>query len=827
MLDAIWRKYATLAGVFEARPQFHSPAARSRVKAYATLKDQSPAMGAVLEDLVIDPDLVAALRAGIPGAQHLAYELICLGAPVDAMVSHFSRQHYLTLYPDIASANMNALDHYLRFGASEGRKTLAEIRRNQMAGTQPFRPEWPTVLICVHEMSRTGAPVVGRDLMREAARDHNVIVAALRGGDLLDSFLEGACMVVISPNPMEDFKFTQHEAFSQIEFAILNSVECVPFIRPLVAREIPFASYIHEYADYTFPVWKSTFTGLFSDIVVFSSEHVRDSWQGRLTDIDFDMARDTSIIAQRPAMFGTVPDQERDAARAHLSGLLGRDLTGTRIICGAGHLQWRKGSDIFLMVSRMARRRSDDTVFLWIGAGQNFEDMGFGTWFDYHLRQIGANDPQGNLFLLPAGDEYQAVMQASDAMFVSSRLDPLPNVVFDALAQGCRVVYFEGGTGFSDAAYQGTDRLIGVDYADPEAALLALLALPPKTGQDAVPAPAPADFNVFLQLRTALRERLAQQDHFVIGASTFDLPILFGTSDEDRPLRQRAREKIQTYGRRMLWRDIAEVERSLRQSDNWVHRGMRVATHADIPPQEMQADLPAFSLHVHAFYTDELAEDLRNHQTYHLARRIVVTTDTEEKRREIAALMAAEGLTPEIVLVPNRGRDILPFLDLFAPGGVAGQDEIWCHVHQKKSLASATGGDVWRKFLLRVLLGDATSLPSALREIADPRVGLVAPLDPHYVGWSAARKMLPRFAKAMPGPLPAHPLLFPIGNMFWVRRPVIDAMRALFGPAYLWPNEPIPNDGTEFHLIERLWPAMAAQCGLDAVFVHKTDERRV
>ena len=62
---------------------------------------------------------------------------------------------------------------------------------------------------------------------------------------------------------------------------------------------------------------------------------------------------------------------------------------------------------------------------------------------------------------------------------------------------------------------------------------------------------------------------------------------------------------------------------------------------------------------------------------------------------------------------------------------------------------------------------------------------------------------------------------------FWTRRSVVLAMNDVFGHAYPWPNEPIANDGTEFHLIERLWPAMTTHLGLESVFVHKLDEKRV
>ncbi|WP_172329782.1 rhamnan synthesis F family protein [Mangrovicoccus sp. HB161399] len=850
MLDDIWRKYAAMAKVLDKRPDFRfdpeiyaalhpdlagDPAAleehfRSRQDeedCVATFYDihhsQAPGIDAALDFLLVEPDLAAAAQQGDPEAFKLACELIQLGAPVDALVSNFSMRGYLKWHPDIVAAGMDPLHHFLRYGFQEnGRRTLADVRRNQKPGKMPFRPDRPTCMIAVHEMSRTGAPIVGRDLLREAARDYNVIIAALRGGELLDQFLEHACEVVITSNPQIDFPYFSGPAFDGIEFAILNSVECALFVAPLVARDIPFCSYLHEFADYSFPVWTSTLIGLFSDLVIYSSEHVRDSWSGRLADIEFDMARDTAIVPQRPDVFGRVDQSDFIRARRSLSELTGRDLSKVRLVCGAGHIQWRKGTDIFVMASQIAAQRDPDTVFLWIGDGQNIEDIGFGVWFDYHLRQAKADDPKGNLFFLPAGPHYFDVLKASDAMFLSSRLDPLPNVVFDATERGCRVVSFANATGFSDRTYHDAEHFEEVEYGNPAAAVEKLLSMPRKEPSPEPVAPV-AMPKLFEAIRDALEDRLATQAYFVVGETEIDLPILFSKEEDDRGLRVMEREKILRYGRRMLWRDPGEAAQTLARSDNWIHKGCRIVPYAPAEP----ADVPDFSMHIHAYYTDEIAEDLRRHMAYRQARRIVVTTDTEQKGDEITAIMRAEGLDPEIRLVANRGRDILPFMQMFLPRESYPEDEIWCHIHQKKSLTSTSGGDIWRRFLMRILLGDSSGLSSALSEIRQDGAGLVAPLEPHFVAWNATRRLAGKFEPRLPGPLPVNPLVFPVGNMFWVRRPVIDAMNDLFGADYPWPNEPIANDGTEFHLIERLWPAMAVKEGLDAIFVSKPDEQRV
>lgn len=854
------RTYPELAGEPKAMSRHFADrgAAEGRHGTYYTqLRAQAPHIDVALGPLVTHLELKAAIEAGQPGALELAFELIQLGSPVDALVSDFSMQAYLEWHPDIEAAGMNPLMHYLRFGAVEGgRRTLADLRKGLHQGAQHFRPKLPTVLICVHEMSRTDAPVVGRDLVREASQTHNVVVATHRGGELLDKFLPHCCGVLITHDPLREMSYISAEPFRKIDFALLNSVECMLFIHPLVARDIPFVAYIHEYSDYTHPVWVKIMA-VFADLLVFSADHVRDSWRGRLADVTFDVESDSTIIPPHPLVEGAVSEERRAAARALLSRVLGRDLSQVRLICGAGHMQWRKGTDIFLQAAQISAESDPDMVFVWIGDGRNHQEMGFGVWFDYHLRQAGANRPDGNLFFLPAGPLYPDVMDAADGMFLSSRLDPLPNVVFDAVSRGGRIVCFDGATGFTDDRYRGSDRIVCVPYGNPMAAVQALRELPRKVGAVSAADPASGEgttlfdrlrralrelprkagfaaaadpasgdgMTLFDRLRLALRDRLAAQRNFVLGETTIDIPFLFTKSEADRPLRRKEQEKMFGYGRRLLWRDVQDARDTVAASQNWVHRRTRIEDFRPLATDD--ASIPDFAIHVHAFYVDDLADALADHAAFARASRILVTTDSPDKANRIRQMGKDCGLGIETQLVPNQGRDILPFLRLFGDGGLAGGNDIWCHLHQKKSVQTTSHGDVWRRFLHRILLGDEQSLSSALACIARPEVGVVAPFEPHFVPWDESRRLLPGIADRFAGPLPDNPLLFPVGNMFWTKADVARRMLNLFGPDHPWPNEPIPTDGTEFHLIERLWPAVAAQAELDAIFLHKADEERV
>lgn len=808
------------------RPADKSGAAQGHRTLYSELREKAPHIDAGLAALITHPDLKALVAAGDPDALHLAFELIQLGAPVDVAVADFSMQAYLDWHPDIARARMNPLMHYLRYATVERRhRALADLRRDLHLGAQPFLPERETVLICVHELSRTGAPVVGLDLAREASLGFNTIVATHQAGPLLDEFLPHCCAVQVLKNPLRELPYVPFPAFRQIDRAILNSVESVLFVHPLVAENIPFAVYIHEYADNT-EAWKMACVTTFADLLVFGSDHVRGSWRGRFDDVRFDAKTDSTVIPQQALVEGTVTAARRTAARQELSRVLKRDLADARLICGAGKIQIRKGTDIFVQAAQIAAGIDPDAVFVWIGDGQNHQDPHFGVYLDLQMRQVGAGRPEGNLFFLPAGPLYPVLLDAADAMFLSSRLDPLPNVVFDALRHGASVVCFDGATGFSDGRYRNSPRIRCTPYLDPAAAVRALLDLPRKAdGPDVAAEGPPPEPSVFLRLDRALRDRLARQRSFVRGESAIDSPLLFTTSKADRTLRQREREKMLSYGRRLLWRDIEDARAALAASGSWMHRRMRVETYAEVPADDPR--LPRFSIHVHAYHTDDLKADFRDHAAFARAGRIVVTTDTPAKAEQAREAAAAHGLRIETLIMPNQGRDILPFLRLFGAGGAAGEDDIWCHLHQKKSLQTTRRGDVWKRFLHRICLGSDRALSSALLSIAEPGTGLVAPFDPYVVGWNDSQRSLGRIAGAFPGPFPPAPLLFPVGNMFWTRAAVVREMLALFGEDHPWPNEPIPTDGTEFHLIERLWPAIAARMGLASVFLHKPDEARV
>ena len=227
------------------------------------------------------------------------------------------------------------------------------------------------------------------------------------------------------------------------------------------------------------------------------------------------------------------------------------------------------------------------------------------------------------------------------------------------------------------------------------------------------------------------------------------------------------------------------------------------------------------ALHLHLHYPELAAGMLDALTAAGCKADLIVTVTSEPARLEVAyALRHYKDGSVRLLVVPNRGRDIGPFLTAAGPlvrgGAPGGAYDVVGHLHGKRSLAiDADMGDRWRTYLLDVLLGAGSGLGGALAPFADdPALGLVFAEDRHLVGWTRNRAAAAALAARMtPSPaLPEWPL-FPLGTMFWARPAALAPLWDLGLQAADFPPEPAPDDGTVLHAIERLLPAVCESTG--------------
>lgn len=140
-------------------------------------------------------------------------------------------------------------------------------------------------------------------------------------------------------------------------------------------------------------------------------------------------------------------------------------------------------------------------------------------------------------------------------------------------------------------------------------------------------------------------------------------------------------------------------------------------------------------------------------------------------------------------------------------------------IHTKKSLHQEKRHliDEWSGFIFEnVIGGEKPMIDIVLQEFEkDHLTGLIFPDDPNVCGLSVNREIAVRLSEKMnfKTGLPENALNFPVGGMFWARS---RALKPLFDLNLDWgdyPEEPVPDEGTMLHAIERIIPSVVKATG--------------
>lgn len=407
---------------------------------------------AVAEGLIPSPGMDRS-SARYPNALAVALRAI------DHDLQFFSRQFYYSRYPDMANQPLDPVVHFLRYGRFEGRLTNVSLFKSIYVNKEAINNHFRFTIVGVHEGSTTGAPIVGLDLAREMAITQNVIFISLRDGPLVE-LARGHFPIVIVASPFDvdnTYIADYIEHNYDVRDAIFSSSACVPFIRPLSSKNIRITCLVHEFLEYMID---SRSVIYLCDLLVFSSRQLLMSWQYMLDDLKRDP--ETIMILPQPPSSANVRRMPKAAAREALTAAMGLDLEGAILVLGAGQIQIRKGTDMFLQIGNQLKREEGKFVSVWIGQQVSEFDMAFGVWF--HAQMERSRDSSGALSVHfePPGPLYPVLMDAADVFLVTSRLDPLPNVALDAAARNVPVIAFSGATGLSDIAEQGHMELVEV-----------------------------------------------------------------------------------------------------------------------------------------------------------------------------------------------------------------------------------------------------------------------------------------------------------------------------------------------------------------------------
>jgi len=209
---------------------------------------------------------------------------------------------------------------------------------------------------------------------------------------------------------------------------------------------------------------------------------------------------------------------------------------------------------------------------------------------------------------------------------------------------------------------------------------------------------------------------------------------------------------------------------------------------------------------VHLFYIDIWEEILTYLQQLTISYDLYITVPEGLKEKDIVNIFHAMPNT-HLYMVENRGRDVLPFLQILNIIGTHNYKYL-CKLHTKKSVTSDSG-NAWRKLLYYDLIGSSEIVDTILSTFdKDSSIGIVTGKNlilnavKFDLGNSDSVKMLAQSAD-----IPYVPNYhFPAGTMFWVRTSLFTPLLPLIhSDAFTFEDENGQSDHTLAHALERFF----------------------
>ena len=726
----------------------------------------------------------------------------------------------------------------------------------------------PNVLIVIHEAQRTGAPILGLNLITEFAKSHNVFVFILDdNGPLMESFYKGGAHVVYSASvrgrPEEAHKIlTDLLSTYPIELAIANSIESSLHVLPILSLYNVFTyNLIHEFSSCYVnknEVWR--FMVDWPGIFIFSS---------RLTYLDALSVephlnhRQAFVIPQGRCCTPEIEVDEMNEKIQNVKNMLRPNaFKNAFVVVGLGSIHMRKGVDLFIQAAAEIVKLDKVNEYRFIWFGKSYEkdlNWGYDVFIGDQIKRAGLSHC---LTIAEDTELLNTVYEEADFILLTSRLDPLPNIALDALDLGIPIICFDkasgiaeyldkGGLGnYSVAEYldvhdmakkvvtlsQNSKLMIRVGELQKDIAtkffrfdnyVKEIIDLKIKIQNEYQRDLDLLNENIDLKINSAYYStpRFANDLKIFLqvnnGCSTISEAYLRSWSNSILLRRPRPGFNPFIYMRLNKLSTIkdpfAEYLREGSKSGPWSAQLIEW-------DEKVSIDLtrtPKVALHIHAYYPElvlEIFEGLSKNKTM-IDIYITVTDNAAILKIKDYSMSFALGEI-NYQLVENRGRDLYSLIKIIGPQLHKKYDYIG-HLHTKKSTHVIESlGEEWRKFLIFNLVGDGKTrmMDKILSKMIDnPKIGLVFPSDPNIVGWDKNFSYALEIAEYLDLNISEEDAFFdfPVGTMFWART---EALESLFNSDLdekFFPMEPVLIDGTYLHAFERLLPIIVRKKGFD------------
>ena len=321
------------------------------------------------------------------------------------------------------------------------------------------------VIFVSHEATRTGAPKIILNILREFSQKCDIQCETIlhNGGHLAGDFANYSSVdcLNIPRKPGEDLqkkirRIVNRERSNPPILAVCNSMESRYIAHELAAHKIPLIMLVHELpSSYAEEDYHEVFTD--SNQIIFPVHAVRNA-----TDEKVKLPPGKSVVLPQGLLnpeFGSSIDRETAVVQIRKELGLPED---SFVVLGCGTLDLRKGIDHFAAVARQTTKlvHEREVHFVWVGEGPRW------THSPYHYVQLDLDKTPASSHVHFIGEraDVEPYFVGADVFLMSSRVDPFPCVIHEAMATGLPVITFADSGGAPEAVADGAGFV--VPYAD-------------------------------------------------------------------------------------------------------------------------------------------------------------------------------------------------------------------------------------------------------------------------------------------------------------------------------------------------------------------------
>jgi glycosyltransferase involved in cell wall biosynthesis len=323
------------------------------------------------------------------------------------------------------------------------------------------------MVIVTHALNETGAPLLAFNIAKSfKEKKYDVFVISLSDGGLEEKFSEENIRLislhqdslskrVYDSKQLENIiKILKSKGYNNVITNTIISGITAPLFKKYNFKII---SLIHE-MGMSIELYDMKQGGrditMYSDKVIFPDEVVKKDFYGI-----FNEDQKKSIICPQ-GLYKLKEEIQLNKNKIYQKYNIPQN---SKIILGSGTADYRKGIDLFLFAAQKLISLEEDEEYHFIWAGKIYNDE-LKEWIKLQFKRYGIENRFHNIEFIKDSKEYQNLVSCSDAFWLTSREDPFPSVMIEALEYNTPVIAFKNSGGANTLL--NNDRGILIDNFD-------------------------------------------------------------------------------------------------------------------------------------------------------------------------------------------------------------------------------------------------------------------------------------------------------------------------------------------------------------------------